>query len=132
MQSGSFMCTPSSSLAPYEQGFVPGGYFVKLKTHTMITGKETVYPQVDTDLEFADVDNQKPWSRTYNHTEGLNLRQLFATNAQQAIVSNAQSLIEITKRVQKEDVKDKDDLFYKVVAGVAVAHADALIEALNK
>ena len=98
----------------------------------MITGKEPIYPQIDTDVEFADVSNEKQYGRTYNHTEGMNLRQLFATNAQQAILSNADTMKEITNKVSGRRKEEQEALFLKVVSSIAVLHADALIEALNK
>ena len=98
----------------------------------MITGKESIYPQIDTDVEFADVSNEKQYGRTYNHTEGMNLRQLFATNAQSAIISNADTMREITNKVSGKRGEGQEAAFFKVVSSIAVLHADALIEALNK
>ena len=79
----------------------------------MITGKEPIYPQIDTDVEFADVNNEKQYGRTYNHTEGMNLRQHYAGLAMQAILTYSKN------NMQR-------------IAMDSVIAADALIEALNK
>lgn len=63
--------------------------------------------------------------------EGLSKRELFATNAQKAIIGNADTLREITKAVNYHKLEDREGAFYRTVSAIAVDHADALIEALN-
>ena len=59
------------------------------------------------------------------------LRITLASNAQSAIISNADTLREITKGVSGFKASERGIMFYKAVAGIALAHADALMEALN-
>ncbi len=90
----------------------------------MITGKEPVYPQIDTDIEFADVNNEKQYSRTYNHTEGLSLRQYYAGLALQGLMTTLLPASGNGLCPNLDNVKYMSDL--------AVTAADELIKALNK
>lgn len=90
----------------------------------MITGKEPIYPQIDTDVEFADVNNEKQYGRTYNHTEGMSLRQHFAGLALQGLMTTLLPASWNDLCPNFDNVKYMSDL--------AVSAADELIKALNK
>ena len=88
-----------------------------------ITGNEAITPH----LLYSETSGN-----ANGFVKGMNLRQLFATNAQQAIISNADTMREITNKVSGKRREDQEAAFFKVVSSIAVLHADALIEALNK
>ena len=64
--------------------------------------------------------------------DGLSKRELLATNAQNAIIGNADTLREITKATNSMPKDERDAAFFRAVARIAVQHADALLEALNE
>ena len=63
---------------------------------------------------------------------GLTKREFFASNAQNAIIGNADTLREITKATNSTSPKEREAAFLRVIARIAVQHADALLEALNE
>ncbi len=66
----------------------------------------------------------------YNHL-GLTKREAFAQTAQAALLSNAASMREIMTQISRVRV-NKDEEFYRGTAEIAIDHADALLEALEK
>ncbi len=60
---------------------------------------------------------------------GLTKRESFAQTTQAALLSNAKSIQEITAQCSRVN---KDEEFYRVTAEIAVEHADALLEALER
>ncbi len=55
-----------------------------------------------------------------------------ASNAQAAIISNSDTLKEITKAVSIKNIEDPGNAFFEVVAKLAVKHAAALVKELNE
>lgn len=94
-----------------------------MEEKTKITGNEAITPH----LLYNEISGNPN-----GFVKGMNLRQLFATNAQKAIISNADTMREITNKVSGKRGEEQDAAFFKVVSTIAVLHADALIEALSK
>lgn len=59
-------------------------------------------------------------------------RELFATNAHKAIISNADTLMEITRATNALPKHERDAAFFNAVARISVQHADALLAALEE
>lgn len=61
-------------------------------------------------------------------------RTLLASNAQAAIISNADTCRELTKAVKLKTSDEEKQLeyFFMAVAAYAVGHADALLKELNE
>lgn len=103
----------------------------------MTTGKESIYPQIDTDVEFADNEKQKQFGRTYSYSSGMKLREYYAGLAMQGFLANPQhaqkwDFVFIQKVRRFLGLKHNIySTFGNDIPQRAVEMADRLIDALN-
>jgi hypothetical protein len=80
-------------------------------------------------------DPAMPVNTKHQDFLGLTIRQHFASQCQQAIMSNSEICKQINTEVSKSPqskIEGHASLYERVIAELAVMHADALITALNK